>query len=131
MEKSPLERGDAEGRGEDRRLFDENVRVTRVGKDQSSHPSFGLSHPGKAVHMRTLRSLRSTRAAGNTRAPSCGDAGTRKAGNTGARRKCRATAWVKPFSAQVQATARARSALNKIGFRRKPYPSRNPQSLIE
>jgi len=90
MEKSPLERGDAEGRGEGRGLFDENVRVTRVGKDQSSHP-------GKAGHMRTLRSLRSTRGAGNTLAPSCGDAGTRKAGNTGARRKCRATAWAESF----------------------------------
>ena len=54
------------------------------------------------------------RAAGNTRSPSCGDTAPGAAGNTGTCRKCRATACLKPLSAQVQATARARSALYKL-----------------
>ena len=51
------------------------------------------------------------RRAGNTRSPSCVDTHSRKAGNTGTCRKCRATACLKPLSAQVQATARARRTI--------------------
>ena len=51
----------------------------------------------------TLRFLRSTRGAGNTRAPSCGIARSRKAGNTHSRRQCRVTVWVQSCSAHLQA----------------------------
>ena len=50
---------------------------------------------GKYLQKRALRFLRSPRGAGNTRALSCGGTHSRKAGNTGASRKCRATACTK------------------------------------
>ena len=61
-----------------------------------------------------LSPLPSPRGAGNTLCSSHGDTGTGRAGNTGTCRRSRATACLKSFSAQVRATARARSALYKL-----------------
>ena len=79
---------------------------------------------------RALRSLRSPRGAGNTRARSCGDAHSRKAGNTGTGCSCRVIAWVQSFSAQVRARGPCAERTIKNWFSAgKPYPSLIPYPL--
>ena len=78
-------------------------------------PLLGCPHFGEvnAGHDRQVEQMcfpnenaalpRSTRTAGNTRAPSCEIARSRKAGNAGPGRSCRATACLKLFTAQAGA----------------------------